>query len=256
MSSPAPARAVTEGRWATAQRLERHDWRTIPNIVAEEWTELTAKFGSLFPRIARDVELRPDSSVLDVGCGPTVPARLLGTGQVTGIDPLADSLGISGTHAVPGVTIVNGKGEFLPFPEGSFDLVVCRNAIDHTQDPAAVMREVRRVLKDGGHLLLFCYVYAPFVTWLKRTSERLGAFHNLEHPHTYTPVMLEALSDGLFDLVDRFTIHTGQHSTDYGKVGHIAPDPSRLHRVITWVNRVVIGSPYFLKEYGYRARKR
>ncbi len=47
-----------------------------------------------------------------------------------------------------------GKGERLDFPEDAFAFVSMENVLDHVQDPAAVMREARRVLEPGGCLLL------------------------------------------------------------------------------------------------------
>jgi ubiquinone/menaquinone biosynthesis C-methylase UbiE len=51
-------------------------------------------------------------------------------------------------------TFVAGDVEALPFREGSFDVVTCRIAAHHFADVAAAVREVRRVLRSGGSLLL------------------------------------------------------------------------------------------------------
>lgn len=54
----------------------------------------------------------------------------------------------------------------LPFGEGTFDVVVCAEVIEHMREPARALEEVRRVLKPGGKLLLttpfaFPIHYAP-----------------------------------------------------------------------------------------------
>ena len=49
---------------------------------------------------------------------------------------------------------VIGRAERLPFAENSFDVVVSRLAFHHFEDAAAVMREMRRVLKEGGRLVV------------------------------------------------------------------------------------------------------
>ena len=51
-------------------------------------------------------------------------------------------------------TFVTGDVEALPFREGAFDLVTCRIAAHHFADVAAAVREIRRVLRSGGSLLL------------------------------------------------------------------------------------------------------
>lgn len=49
---------------------------------------------------------------------------------------------------------VNGNLLSLPFADGSFDVVVSSEAIEHTPDPGAAVAELCRVLKPGGHLVL------------------------------------------------------------------------------------------------------
>jgi SAM-dependent methyltransferase len=47
-----------------------------------------------------------------------------------------------------------GQAEKIDFPDGTFALVAAENMLDHVEDPGAILREVRRVLKPGGHLLI------------------------------------------------------------------------------------------------------
>jgi ubiquinone/menaquinone biosynthesis C-methylase UbiE len=53
-----------------------------------------------------------------------------------------------------GVRYAVGDAAALPFADGAFDLVTCRIAAHHFAEPAAAVREVRRVLRAGGTLLL------------------------------------------------------------------------------------------------------
>lgn len=250
-----PQTSITRDRWAQAQQFEYDEWKDNAAILESEWQELVDKFGAMFPSIARRIGLTANSTILDVGSMSTVPARLLGTGMITGLEPLAEKLGITGREKLPVVKMVAARAEEMPFPDASFDCVVCRNVIDHTQDPASIIREIQRVLKPGGHFLLICYTYAPFITWAKNVSEKYKIMRNVGHPFAFTPPMLDQLVAGKFSIVERFTIHTGQHSTDYGKAESITPDHSLVHRVLTWINRRIFGSTWFLKEYGYVAQK-
>jgi ubiquinone/menaquinone biosynthesis C-methylase UbiE len=50
--------------------------------------------------------------------------------------------------------IINGAGEHLPLRNASYDIVVCWDVIEHVQDPQAMLREIYRILKPNGHLLL------------------------------------------------------------------------------------------------------
>jgi ubiquinone/menaquinone biosynthesis C-methylase UbiE len=89
--------------------------------------------------------------VLDVGCGRDFAmAQFLAARcpKVHGIDPVA-----AGPVKVPGVSLVAGSAESLPYADGTFDLVTSRSVIEHLPEPAKVFREIRRVLRPGGALV-------------------------------------------------------------------------------------------------------
>jgi len=78
-------------------------------------------------------------AVLDVGCG-NAPYR--------GALPAAAYVGMD---VSPGpATAVCGRCEQLPFADSSFDAVVCTEVLEHLPRPVECLREIRRVLKDGG----------------------------------------------------------------------------------------------------------
>ncbi len=96
--------------------------------------------------------ITPGSRVLDLGCGRGGLVELIwrDVRLGAGIDPDLASLA---EHRAVGMPVVRGLGERLPFVDGSFDLVVCLWVLEHLKEPAATLREVRRVLKPGGHLV-------------------------------------------------------------------------------------------------------
>jgi demethylmenaquinone methyltransferase/2-methoxy-6-polyprenyl-1,4-benzoquinol methylase len=93
--------------------------------------------------------------VLDVAVGTGLvakeAARVVGDrGTVIGIDPSAGMMAV----AAPGLTLVRGRAEALPFAAGSFDFVTLGFALRHLSDLDRVFGEFRRVLRPGGRLLV------------------------------------------------------------------------------------------------------
>jgi len=90
--------------------------------------------------------------VLDAGCGSGYGADVLATlggHHVTGIDLSAEAVCFARRRA-PGVRFTQGSCAALPFADESFDLVVNIDNIEHVEDAAAALRQMRRVLRPGG----------------------------------------------------------------------------------------------------------
>jgi ubiquinone/menaquinone biosynthesis C-methylase UbiE len=108
----------------------------------------------------------PEARVLDVGCGTGIMTRLLAdlpsVGHVTGIDPGRYLLETarSSTRARLRVEFREGSAEDLPFPGGSFDLVVMDSVLSHLREPVLALVEAARVLGPGGQLAIFDGDYA------------------------------------------------------------------------------------------------
>lgn len=120
-------------------------------------------FESLEPRrLERGAPLK----VLDVGCGPVSVLRwgaLNGRISITGIDPLLPLyqmvLARHGLDVLPNIRCgreITGVAEELDrlVPEGNFDAVFTRNALDHTQKPALVLEQMANRLSAGGALVI------------------------------------------------------------------------------------------------------
>jgi ubiquinone/menaquinone biosynthesis C-methylase UbiE len=111
-------------------------------------------------RLGRMLGLSPASRVLDVACGKGTTAVFLAKEfgcEVFGIDygdqsvAAARSLAQS-EHIDARVQFERGDAETLPFPDGSFDAVICECAFCTFPNKAASAREFFRVLRRGGHV--------------------------------------------------------------------------------------------------------
>jgi ubiquinone/menaquinone biosynthesis C-methylase UbiE len=70
------------------------------------------------------------------------------------------------------VVLMRCAGEHLPFPDDTFDVVTCLEALEFTSDQARVVRECARVLRPGGLLLLSNRINT-FMPRRLRTDEQL-----------------------------------------------------------------------------------
>ncbi len=93
--------------------------------------------------------------ILEDGCGVGMYVGHIAPlgGSVFGLEydfPRAVEAHQSGEH------ILNAAGEHLPFPPGTFDLILSHEVIEHVQDDRAAIAEIVRALRPGGRLILFC----------------------------------------------------------------------------------------------------
>ena len=90
---------------------------------------------------------------LDVGCGPgTLTAELarrLGPAAVCAVDP-SPPLQAAARERLPEVDVRLAAAERLPFPDGSFDVVLAQLVVHFMDDPVAGLREMGRVARPGG----------------------------------------------------------------------------------------------------------
>jgi SAM-dependent methyltransferase len=91
--------------------------------------------------------------VLDVGCGtkPYVPLFAPYAADYVGVDP------VENPHAE-----LRGSVEDLPVGDGSFDVVLCNQVLEHCDDPAQAVRELRRATGPRGRVLASTHGVMPY----------------------------------------------------------------------------------------------
>ncbi len=101
--------------------------------------------------------------ILDIGCGAgvdTILAAMMAgpTGRAVGIDIVPEMVQRARSNLemtdVKNVTFMKTSGEDLPFPDAEFDVVISNGVINLIPDKGAVLKEVMRVLKSAGRLMV------------------------------------------------------------------------------------------------------
>ena len=126
---------------------------------------MTRLFGirRLHERLIDQARLRPADRVLDIGCGTgnltVLAAKRYPKAAVVGLDPdpaVLDRARKKAARKKVTASFDQGFAEELPYPDASFDVVVCSLALHHVvqEQRIPVLREVARVLRPGGSFQL------------------------------------------------------------------------------------------------------
>ena len=160
----------------------------MTNPILLSWTEtakywiqysdtIRAMFAPLTEALIEQAKIDAGQKVLDIAGGAgepslTIAARVGPGGSVTCTDAVAEMVDAARHEAkrrgLTNVQFQQCTADALPFPDDSFDTIVCRLGLMFVSDPAAAVREMLRVAKPGGRLALavwhksdinpFCYL--------------------------------------------------------------------------------------------------
>jgi SAM-dependent methyltransferase len=95
--------------------------------------------------------------ILDAGCGSGVyvEALIAGGADAYGVEFDGEAVTRGRARGVPADRISQGDLGSLDWPADSFDVVLLNEVLEHVPDDDAALVEIRRVLRDGGHLVVF-----------------------------------------------------------------------------------------------------
>jgi len=109
-------------------------------------------------RVIGSLDLPPGAQILDAGCGSgRNMLELARLGEVTGIELSPASVAVARARDVG--EVIEGSVEELPFEDDSFDFAVCLDVIEHLDRDRQTLRELRRVIRPGGRLLITVPAY-------------------------------------------------------------------------------------------------
>ncbi len=111
-----------------------------------------------YPDVLSELEKEPFTDLLDCGCGTAPMLELLKKKypdrHYTGIDLTPQMIEVARAKHMPGVELVVGDCEKLPFPDSSFDAVICCQSFHHYPIVQDFFDSVSRVLRPNGRLIL------------------------------------------------------------------------------------------------------
>lgn len=123
-----------------------------------------------------------NQQIADVGCGPVGIVYFLDAVRSVGVDPHADQCEQWNGYWGRRVELIHSTGEKIPQGSSSFDAVFCTNVLDHTCNPEAVIRELARILKPGGLLVLHTDLDSP----IRKLHKKVKKICAILHPHSLT----------------------------------------------------------------------
>ena len=128
---------------------------------------------SVLLQVVRELDLRPGSRALDVGCGEGAYAFRLATHfglRVLGLDPVQRHLDLARAarreqpeEIASLVSFERGSATAVPGPDSSVDLVWCRDVMVRVDDPVRAYAELARVLRPGGFVVACQTVATPLL---------------------------------------------------------------------------------------------
>lgn len=110
----------------------------------------------MYEVIVNEIQKLPAGKVLDVGCGNGNLFKLLPDEkyELFGVDFSENMIAEAKRNCGQKATFSVADAENLPFDSATFDIIVCNASFHHYVHPNAVLKEMHRVLKDGGRVLI------------------------------------------------------------------------------------------------------
>ena len=172
--------------------MQSHHYPILYQVEETHWWYVGRRriIQSLVQKICNTLD-KPDPRILDVGCGTGANLKMLATcGRVEGVDISPQAVEFCRQRGLDSVKL--GAIEHLPYESDSFELVTALDVIEHLDDDVAGLREMRRVLRRDGRLLLF----VPAFMFLWGVQDDVS-----NHRRRYTlPRLLSAVKEAGFSV--------------------------------------------------------
>jgi SAM-dependent methyltransferase len=141
---------------------DKREFHKVQSLYFEEAEEKKYRHQTRHPYFAETergllegVRVGPNVRLLEVGCGEGGNLFLLNSSraQLFGVDLFPRKL-VFAQRELPNCKFVCGGAEQLPFGDATFDVVFCRDVLHHLFDPEPALKEMARVCRPGGQMVI------------------------------------------------------------------------------------------------------
>ena len=136
------------------QEMQQHTYSIMYRVEETHWWFVGRRkiLSSFVERLVKNLPEQPH--ILDVGCGTGANLEMLSQfGRAEGVDVSSEALEFCQARGLKNVR--RGEAEHLPYDDNSFDLVTGLDVVEHLDHDLAGLKEMRRVLRPNGRVLLF-----------------------------------------------------------------------------------------------------
>ncbi|OGO00820.1 MAG: ubiquinone biosynthesis protein UbiE [Chloroflexi bacterium RBG_13_52_14] len=131
------------------------------NQLAVRWNHITSEeTKARLPSLIKELKIEPGETILDIGSGTGILLPLLheatnGEGKIVSLDIAEEMLKQAKNNGHnEDVDYVQADVAAIPFPDNTFDLIICYSCFPHFPDKTKALVEIARVLRNGGRLAI------------------------------------------------------------------------------------------------------
>lgn len=182
---------ITDPDWADSQRNEAEFWARQHSEHNSEQFHRRSWYRREFSAFLESLDTS-NMTLVDIGSGPEGILHVLNGKRKVAIDPLMNEFRALGYNVeANGVEPLRAVAEALP--QGiEADVAFCLNALDHTQEPKAVLREIDRILAPGAWFVMCVDMRPP---------EMLDCYHKLPLTEATLREWMASVFDGAESLI-------------------------------------------------------